>query len=413
MENIKKNDAELYEAITLEKSRQQSHIELIASENFVSKAVLEAQGSVLTNKYAEGYPGRRYYGGCEFVDMAENLARDRVKKLFGVKYANVQAHSGSTANMGAYRAIIKPGDTVLGMSLDHGGHLTHGHPLNFSGIDYNFVSYGVDSITEQIDYEELERIAIDAKPNLIVAGASAYPRKIDFARIKDICNKVDAKFMVDMAHIAGLVAADLHQNPCDYADIVTSTTHKTLRGPRGGIILTNSFELYKQINRVIFPGIQGGPLMHVIAAKATAFKEALSPEFKEYQSNVIINANALAKELMNLGFKVVSGGTDNHLVLVEVKSLTGLTGKDAEKLLDTVNITCNKNTVPNDTEKPFITSGIRLGSPAITTRGFQEEDMVVIAKCLYDALMNPENEEILDKVRKTVKELTNKYPLNY
>lgn len=345
--------------------------------------------------------------------MAENLARNRIKELFNVKYANVQAHSGSTANMGAYRAIIKPGDTVLGMSLDHGGHLTHGHPLNFSGIDYNFVSYGVDDETEQINYDELERIALESKPALIVAGASAYPRKIDFARIKEICDKVDAKFMVDMAHIAGLVAAGLHQNPCDYADIVTSTTHKTLRGPRGGIILTNNFELYKQINRVIFPGIQGGPLMHVIAAKAAAFKEALSEDFKEYQKNVIINAHALANELMKLGFKVVSGGTDNHLVLVEVKSLTGLTGKDAEKLLDQVNITCNKNTVPNDTEKPFITSGIRLGSPAVTTRGFKEEDMRIIAKCLYDALMNPENEEELEKVRKTVKELTDKYPLNY
>lgn len=413
MENVKKYDSELYEAIMLEKNRQESHIELIASENFVSKAVLEAQGSVLTNKYAEGYPGRRYYGGCEFVDMAEDLARKRLKELFNVKYVNVQAHSGSTANMGAYRAIIKHGDTVLGMSLDHGGHLTHGHPLNFSGIDYHFVSYGVDSVTEQINYEELERIAIETKPSLIVAGASAYPRKIDFAKFREICDKVDAKLMVDMAHIAGLVAAGLHQNPCEYADIVTSTTHKTLRGPRGGIILTNSFDLYKQINKVIFPGIQGGPLMHVIAAKATAFKEALSPEFKEYQKQVIVNAKALSDELMNLGFKVVSGGTDNHLILVEVKSLTGLTGKDAEKLLDRVNITCNKNTVPNDTEKPFITSGIRLGSPAITTRGFQKEDMKVIAKCIYDALMNPENEEILEQVRKDVKILANTYPLNY
>ena len=413
MENVKKFDAELYEAIMLEKGRQESHIELIASENFVSKAVLEAQGSVLTNKYAEGYPGRRYYGGCEFVDMAEDLARNRLKEIFSVKYANVQAHSGSTANMGAYRAIIKPGDTVLGMSLDHGGHLTHGHPLNFSGIDYNFVSYGVDSKTEQINYDELEKIALDTKPDLIVAGASAYPRKIDFARIKEICDKVNAKFMVDMAHIAGLVAAGLHQNPCDYADVVTSTTHKTLRGPRGGIILTNSFELYKQINRVIFPGIQGGPLMHVIAAKATAFKEALSPEFKEYQKQVIVNAAELAAQLMALGFKVVSNGTDNHLVLVEVKSLTGLTGKDAEKLLDQVNITCNKNTVPNDTEKPFITSGIRLGSPAITTRGFQKDDMKVIAECIYNTLMNPEDEEVLSKVRSNVKKLANKYPLNY
>jgi len=413
MENVKKYDQELYEAIMLEKGRQESHIELIASENFVSKAVLEAQGSVLTNKYAEGYPGRRYYGGCEFVDMAEDLARNRLKELFNVKYVNVQAHSGSTANMGAYRAVIKPGDTVLGMSLDHGGHLTHGHPLNFSGIDYNFVSYGVDDVTEQIDYDVLEQRAIETKPALIVAGASAYPRAIDFKRIKEIADKVGSKLMVDMAHIAGLVAAGLHQNPCEYADIVTSTTHKTLRGPRGGIILTNNFEIYKEINRVVFPGIQGGPLMHVIAAKATAFKEALSPEFKEYQKQVIINAAELAKQLMDLGFRVVSGGTDNHLILVEVKSLTGLTGKDAEKLLDSVNITCNKNTVPNDTEKPFITSGVRLGTPAITTRGFQKEDMSVIAQCLYDALMNPEDEKVLDSVRNRVKELTSKYPLNY
>lgn len=413
MENVKKYDQELYDAIMLEKHRQESHIELIASENFVSKAVLEAQGSVLTNKYAEGYPGRRYYGGCEFVDMAENLARDRLKELFNVKYANVQAHSGSTANMGAYRAIINHGDKVLGMSLDHGGHLTHGHPLNFSGIDYEFVSYGVDSETEQINYDELERIALEHRPNLIVAGASAYPRAIDFKRIKEICDKVDAKFMVDMAHIAGLVAAGLHQNPCDYADIVTSTTHKTLRGPRGGIILTNNFELYKNINKVVFPGIQGGPLMHVIAAKAMAFKEALSPEFKVYQQHVVENAAELAKQLVDLGFRVVSGGTDNHLILVEVKSLTGLTGKDAEKLLDTVNITCNKNTVPNDTEKPFITSGIRLGTPAITTRGFQKEDMKTVAQCLYDALMNPEYETVLESVRTRVKELTEKYPLQY
>jgi glycine hydroxymethyltransferase len=315
--------------------------------------------------------------------------------------------------MGAYRAIIQPGDTVLGMSLDHGGHLTHGHPLNFSGIDYSFVSYGVADDTEQIDYDALEAQAIEVKPNLIVAGASAYPRAIDFKRMKEIADKVGAKLMVDMAHIAGLVAAGLHQNPCDYADIVTSTTHKTLRGPRGGIILTNSFELYKNINRVIFPGIQGGPLMHVIAAKATAFKEALSPALKVYQKREIGHAAELAKELMNLGFKVVSGGTDNHLILVEVKSLTGLTGKDAEKLLDSVNITCNKNTVPNDTEKPFITSGVRLGTPAITTRGFQKEDMAVIAKCLYDALMNPEDENVLNNVRAEVKKLADKYPLNY
>ena len=413
MDNLKKSDLELYEAIKLEQGRQESHIELIASENFVSKAVLEAQGSVLTNKYAEGYPGRRYYGGCEFVDIVEDLARDRVKKLFNVKYANVQAHSGSTANMGAYRAIIKHGDTVLGMSLSHGGHLTHGHPLNFSGIDYKFVSYGVNDVTEQIDYEELERIARESKPALIVAGASAYPRKIDFKRMREIADLVGAKLMVDMAHIAGLVAAGLHQNPCEYADIVTSTTHKTLRGPRGGIILTNDFTLYKQINRVIFPGIQGGPLMHVIAAKAASFKEALSPEFVEYQKKVIENAAELAFQLKDLGFKVVSGGTDNHLILLEVKSLSGLTGKDAEKLLDKVYITTNKNTVPNDTEKPFITSGIRLGTPAVTTRGFQKKDMKILAKCIFDALMNPEDEEVLEGIKKTVKELTTKYPLGY
>jgi glycine hydroxymethyltransferase len=413
MSYLKEVDVELFDAIIKEKERQQSHIELIASENFVSNAVLEAQGSVLTNKYAEGYPGRRYYGGCEFVDLAENLARDRVKELFNVKYANVQAHSGSTANMGAYRAIIKPNDTVLGMSLDHGGHLTHGHPLNFSGIDYKFVSYGVDSKTEQIDYDALEKLAIDHKPALIVAGASAYSRAIDFKRIKEIANEVDALFMVDMAHIAGLVAAGLHQNPCDYADVVTSTTHKTLRGPRGGIILTNSFDLYKKINRVVFPGIQGGPLMHVIAAKAAAFKEALSEDFKTYQEQVIKNAQALSQAMLDKGFHVVSGGTDNHLILVEVKSLTGLTGKEAEHLLDEVNITCNKNTVPNDTEKPFITSGIRLGSPAVTTRGFVEEDMKIVAECIYDTLMNKDDTVVLQTVKDRVKELTTKYPLKY
>lgn len=413
MENLKKQDQELFDAIMLEKNRQESHIELIASENFVSKAVLEVQGSVLTNKYAEGYPGRRYYGGCEFVDIAENLARNRLKKLFNVKYVNVQAHSGSTANMGAYRVLLNHGDKVLGMSLDHGGHLTHGHPLNFSGIDYHFVSYGVDAQTEMIDYDELERIAKEEKPQLIVAGASAYARKIDFARIKEIADMVDAKLMVDMAHIAGLVAAKLHQNPCDYADIVTSTTHKTLRGPRGGIILTNSFDLYKKINRTVFPGIQGGPLMHVIAAKAAAFEEALSEDFVAYQTQVVKNAKRLAQELISLGFHVVSKGTDNHIVLVEVKSLTGLTGKEAEELLDTVHITCNKNTVPNDQEKPFITSGIRLGTPAITTRGFKEEDMKTIADLLYQALMNPTDEETLQNVKETVKILTSKYPLNY
>jgi glycine hydroxymethyltransferase len=411
MSELKHVDPALYATIERETKRQKSHIELIASENFVSKAVMEAQGSVLTNKYAEGYPGRRYYGGCEFVDEAENLARDRIKELFGVKYANVQAHSGSTANMGAYRALIKPGDTVLGMSLDHGGHLTHGHPLNFSGIDYHFVSYGVDSATETIDYDQLEALAKQHRPSLIVAGASAYPRIIDFARIKDICDLVGAKFMVDMAHIAGLVAAGLHPNPCDYADVVTSTTHKTLRGPRGGIILTNSFELYKEINRVVFPGIQGGPLMHVIAAKAVAFHEALQPAFRTYQVQVVRNAKVLADELIKLGFHVVSGGTDNHLVLVEVKSLTGLTGKDAEQLLDTVHITCNKNTVPNDTEKPFITSGIRLGTPAITTRGFTEDDVRQVARLLHRTLMHPNDEQVLEDVRRQVAILTENHPL--
>ncbi|MFK5883845.1 MAG: serine hydroxymethyltransferase [Candidatus Izemoplasma sp.] len=411
MENVKKYDKELYDAIMLEKDRQESHIELIASENFVSETILEAQGSVLTNKYAEGYPGRRYYGGCEFVDMAEDLARTRLKELFNVKYVNVQAHSGSTANMGAYRAIVNHGDKVLGMALDHGGHLTHGHPLSFSGIDYEIISYGVHPVTEQIDYDELEAIAVREKPQVIIAGASAYPRALDFKRFREICDKVGALLFVDMAHIAGLVAAGEHMNPCPYADIVTSTTHKTLRGPRGGIIMTNNFSIYKKINTAIFPGIQGGPLMHVIAAKAAAFKEALQPEFKEYQHQVVVNAKELAEQLMAKGFKVVSGGTDNHLILLEVKTLTGLTGKDAEKVLDSVNITCNKNTIPNDPEKPFITSGIRIGTPAITTRGFKKDDMATIAQCLYDTLMNPEDEEVLSNVRKVVKTLAVRYPL--
>ncbi len=411
MEMIKQKDPTLYEAMNKEKMRQEGHLELIASENFVSQSVLEAQGSILTNKYAEGYPKKRYYGGCEFVDQVEDLARDRLKKLFNVKYVNVQAHSGSTANMGAYRSVVKPGDKILGMSLDHGGHLTHGHPLNFSGIDYEFHSYGVDDQTEMIDYDNVRQLAEKIKPQLIVAGASAYSREIDFKIFREIADQVGAKLMVDMAHIAGLVAAGIHNNPCEVADIVTSTTHKTLRGPRGGIILTNDFEIYKKMNRVVFPGIQGGPLMHVIAAKATAFLEAQGVEFKAYQHQVVKNAQALAKELMRLGFNVVSKGTDNHLVLVEVKSLTGLTGKEAEELLESVHITCNKNTVPNDPEKPFITSGIRLGTPALTSRHFKEEDMIVVAKLIFDTLMNPSNAFVLDGVKEQVKKLTDKYPL--
>lgn len=411
MNAIKNQDPELYEALDKEKRRQEAHLELIASENFVSEAVLEADGSILTNKYAEGYPKKRYYGGCEHVDTVENLARERAKELFNVKYANVQAHSGSTANMAALRALIKNKDRVLGMSLDHGGHLTHGHPLNFSGIDYEFHSYGVSEKDERIDYEDVRNKAHEIKPALIIAGASAYSREIDFKKFREIADEVGAYLMVDMAHIAGLIAAGLHNNPCEVADIVTSTTHKTLRGPRGGIILTNDKEIYKRVNRTVFPGIQGGPLMHIIAAKAAAFKEALSPDFKVYQSQVIANAKALADELKRLGFNVISGGTDNHLMLVEVKTLTGLTGKDAENLLENVHITCNKNTVPNDSEKPFITSGIRLGTPALTTRGFDAEAMRNVAKLIFDALMNPDNDFVLDQIRMQVGELTDKFPL--
>jgi glycine hydroxymethyltransferase len=410
---LKNSDNELFQVIQKELHRQQSHIELIASENFVSLGVLEADGSVLTNKYAEGYPGKRYYGGCEAVDMAEDLARERVKQLFGVKYANVQPHSGSTANMGAYRAILNPGDKVLGMALDQGGHLTHGHPLSFSGIDYEFHPYFVNKITETIDYDDLEKQALEIKPKLIVAGASAYPRILDFKRFREICDKVGAMLMVDMAHIAGLVAAKLHPNPCDYADIVTSTTHKTLRGPRGGIILTNNEEIAKNVDRVIFPGIQGGPLMHIIAAKAVAFKEALTEDFIEYQKQVVKNAKVFAEEFMKLGYHVVSNGTDNHLLLLDVLSKANMSGKKAENLLDAANITCNKNTIPYDTKKPFITSGIRLGTPAMTSRGFKEEDFIEVAVLVDMILMSPEDENVLDEVKKRVKKLTDKYPLPY
>ncbi|MCK4552005.1 MAG: serine hydroxymethyltransferase [Tenericutes bacterium] len=410
---LKNTDNDLFQVIQKELKRQQSHIELIASENFVSKAVLEADGSVLTNKYAEGYPGKRYYGGCQFVDEAENLAIDRIKKLFNVEYANVQPHSGSTANMGAYRAIIEAGDKVMGMALDQGGHLTHGHPLSFSGIDYNFYPYFVNKETELIDYDELEKQALEIKPKLIVAGASAYPRIIDFKRFKEICDKVGALFMVDMAHIAGLVAAKLHPNPCEYADIITSTTHKTLRGPRGGIILTNNEEIAKKVNRVIFPGIQGGPLMHIIAAKAAAFNEALTDEFVKYQQQVVKNAKVFSDKFLDLGYHVVSGGTDNHLLLLDVLSKAKITGKKAEKLLDKANITCNKNTIPYDTKKPFVTSGIRLGTPAMTTRGFKEEDFEEVALLVDMILSNPENELIFTEVKNRVKVLTDKYPLTY
>ena len=413
MSELKKVDLEIFEAVQKETNRQQYHLELIASENFVSKSVLEAQGSVLTNKYAEGYAGKRNYGGCEYIDEVENIAKDRLKKLFNVKFVNVQPHSGSQANMGAYRAILKPNDKILGMALDHGGHLTHGYKLSFSGQDYQSFFYGVSSETEMIDYDEVERIALEVKPNVIVAGASAYPRQIDFKRFKEIADKVGALLMVDMAHIAGLVAAGLHQNPCDYADIETSTTHKTIRGPRGGIILTNNEEIAKKVDKNVFPGIQGGPLMHVICAKAVAFKEALSEEFNEYQNQVIKNSKVLADTFIKLGYHVISNGTDNHLLLLDVKSKTGLNGKQAEELLGRVNITVNKNTIPNDTEKPFLASGIRIGTPAITTRGFKEEDMVEIAQLIDKTLNNNENDDVLESVKEDVISMCKNYPLNY
>jgi glycine hydroxymethyltransferase len=406
-------DREMAVVIQAELDRQKSHIELIASENFVSPAVLEAQGSVLTNKYAEGYPKKRYYGGCEFVDQAEELARERLKKLFNVRFVNVQAHSGSQANMGAYRAVLNAKERVMGLALDQGGHLTHGHPLNFSGIDYEFRPYYVSKTTETIDYDQLQADALEFKPRLIVAGASAYPRVLDFPRFRQIADSVGALLMVDMAHIAGLVAAGLHPNPCDYADIVTSTTHKTLRGPRGGIVMTNNQEIAERLDKVVFPGIQGGPLMHVIAAKAVAFSEALTPEFIEYQKQVVINAKAFADEFLKMGYHVVSGGTDNHLLLLDVLSKTGLTGKKAENLLDRVNITCNKNTIPYDTQKPFIASGIRLGTPAMTTRGFVEEDFRMVARLIDQALSHPEDEGLLDEIRQAVKKLTDDHPLPY
>ncbi|HBP3440841.1 TPA: serine hydroxymethyltransferase [Staphylococcus aureus] len=410
MSYITKQDKVIAEAIEREFQRQNSNIELIASENFVSEAVMEAQGSVLTNKYAEGHPGRRYYGGCEFVDVTESIAIDRAKALFGAEHVNVQPHSGSQANMAVYLVALEMGDTVLGMNLSHGGHLTHGAPVNFSGKFYNFVEYGVDKDTERINYDEVRKLALEHKPKLIVAGASAYSRTIDFKKFKEIADEVNAKLMVDMAHIAGLVAAGLHPNPVEYADFVTTTTHKTLRGPRGGMILCKE-EYKKDIDKTIFPGIQGGPLEHVIAAKAVAFGEALENNFKTYQQQVVKNAKVLAEALINEGFRIVSGGTDNHLVAVDVKGSIGLTGKEAEETLDSVGITCNKNTIPFDQEKPFVTSGIRLGTPAATTRGFDEKAFEEVAKIISLALKNSKDEEKLQQAKERVAKLTAEHPL--
>ncbi len=409
MNNIQKQDPQVFEAIQDELKRQRTKIELIASENFVSEAVMEAQGSVLTNKYAEGYPGRRYYGGCEYVDVAENIARDRAKEMFGAEHVNVQPHSGSQANMAVYYAVLEPGDTVLGMNLSHGGHLTHGSPVNFSGIQFNFVEYGVDKETHLINYEDVRQKALEHQPKLIVAGASAYPREIDFKKFREIADEVGAYLMVDMAHIAGLVAAGLHQNPVPYAHFVTTTTHKTLRGPRGGMILCKE-EFAKKIDKFIFPGIQGGPLMHVIAAKAVAFGEALQDEFKTYSKQIIANAKRLAQKLNEEGLNLVSGGTDNHLILIDVRNLN-ITGKVAEHVLDEIGITVNKNTIPYDPESPFITSGIRIGTAAVTSRGFGEEEMDEIASIISLALKNHEDEAKLEEAKQRVNALSEKFPL--
>ena len=407
-DEIAQFDSAVADAMSEEIDRQNSHIELIASENFVSKAVMAAMGSPLTNKYAEGYPGKRYYGGCEFVDKVETLAIERAKELFGCEYANVQPHSGAQANMAVFFAMVKPGDTVMGMNLNHGGHLTHGSPVNISGSYYQIISYGVND-NGYIDYDEVRKIALDAKPKLIIAGASAYAREIDFRKFREIADECGAYLMVDMAHIAGLVAAGIHMSPIPYAHVVTTTTHKTLRGPRGGMILANE-EMNKKFNfnKAVFPGIQGGPLEHVIAAKAVSFKEALEPGFKEYQKQVVKNAQALAQGLINREFQVVSGGTDKHLMLIDLQNM-GLTGKEAEKILDTANITCNKNTIPNDPASPFVTSGIRIGTPAVTTRGMKESDMDVIAEAI--SLVVKDVEANKGQAVKLVKELTDKYPL--
>ena len=399
-------DKIIREILDKEKNRQRDNIELIASENYVSNDILELQGSIFTNKYAEGYPGKRYYGGCENVDDIENLAIEYVCKLFNVKYANVQPHSGSQANMAVYRALLNHGDKIMGLNLSHGGHLTHGHKLNFSGMDYEVVSYNVDNDREVIDYDKVREIALKEKPKMIIAGASEYPREINFKKFKDIALEVGAYLMVDMAHIAGLVATGLHMSPIPYADIVTSTTHKTLRGPRGGMILTNREDIIKKINKVVFPGVQGGPLMHVIAAKAQCFFEALQPEFKEYQLQVIKNIKTLEKVLKEEGIRLVSNGTDNHLLLLDVKNSVGITGKKAEEVLDKINITVNKNTIPNDLESPMVTSGIRIGSPAMTTRGFKEEEFAILGKIICKCLKNYDNEEVLKELKEEVLELT-------
>ena len=407
-DEIKKADSEIADAIQAEMKRQNSHLELIASENWVSKAVMAAMGSPLTNKYAEGYPGKRYYGGCQCVDVVEDLARERAKKLFGCDYANVQPHSGAQANLAVFFAMLEPGDKVMGMNLDHGGHLTHGSPVNISGKYFNIVSYGVND-EGVIDYDKVREIAVKEKPKMIIAGASAYARIIDFKKFREIADEVGAYLMVDMAHIAGLVAAGLHPSPIPYADVTTTTTHKTLRGPRGGLILCNQEAADKfNFNKAVFPGIQGGPLEHVIAGKAVCFKEALEPEFAEYQKQIIKNAQALSKGLMGRGVKIISGGTDNHLMLIDLRG-EEVTGKELEKRLDAAHITCNKNTVPNDPRSPFVTSGVRLGTPAVTTRGLKEEDMDVIAECIALVLQSEDN---IEKVKGMVAELTAKYPLD-
>lgn len=410
MSYLKEVDTEVYNAIIEEEVRQEEGIELIASENFVSKAVMEACGSVMTNKYAEGYPHKRYYGGCVNVDVVEDLAIERLKKLFNAKYANVQPHSGSQANMGVYVALLNPGDTILGMSLDAGGHLTHGYKINFSGKNYIGIGYGLDSNTELIDYDKVRELAIEYRPKLIIAGASAYSREIDFKKFRSIADEVGAYLLVDMAHIAGLVAAGVHTSPMEYAHVVTSTTHKTLRGPRGGIIMTNDEEIAKKIDRNIFPGIQGGPLMHIIAAKAVAFKEALDPSFKEYQMQVVKNAKVLAQTLVSGGLRIVSGGTDNHLMLVDLRA-KNVTGKLAEEKLEEAGITCNKNAIPNDPEKPFITSGIRLGTPAVTSRGLKENEMKIIGELILKVLENVNDQETIKSVKLEVIQLMKDFPL--